>query len=128
MMDVSGLKINMRAPFFQDHLMPDGFLTRDMACHACWYYYILATNARHNVGNSIDDQTIEYNAESMTDIPLWRDKRFNQQAKSIALLYGLESPDEMWKYWPNVKMEARRLNLTPPHDEIMNLSGHDRIT
>lgn len=122
------VKMNLVPLFFKDHLPPEGYLTEDMACHACWYYFMIATNAKAGVGKGPEDQTIEYNAEAMTDVPLWRDKYYNQQAKSIAFLYGLESPDAMFKFWPNVKMECFRLGFAPPADEIVNLRGHDRIT
>ncbi len=122
------VKMNLTPLYFRDHVAPTGYLTHDMACHACWYYFMLATNAKTAVGKGPEDQIIEYNAESLTDVPLWQDTHFNQQAKSVAFLYGLESPDEMFKFWPNVKMECFRLGFPPPAYEIMNLSGQDRIT
>lgn len=127
-MEVRGIKIQLRAPYFVDHLSPHGFLTMDPACQACWYYYIIANNANSAVGRGPIDQIIEINEESKTDVPLWMDKRFNAQAKSVALLYGLDSPEDMMKFWPNVKLEIHRLGLSPPTDEMIHLTGHDRIT
>lgn len=126
-MEINGLKIQLRPIIYTGHLQPEGWLTRDWPCHALWMYYIMATNAKSVVGKSIDDQIIEYNAESGEAPPLWMDKRYNAQIKSIALLYGT-TPEEMQRFWPNVKMEIQRLELTPVADEIEHLTGHDRIT
>lgn len=126
-MEINGLKIELTPLVFVDHLPPEGFLSREMACHALWYYYIIALSARRVVGKSIDDQTIEYDAESSAAPPLWMDKRYNAQYESVAILYGV-SPQEMKAYWPNVKLEINRLGLTPVPSEIENLTGYDWIT
>lgn len=125
----NGLKIELRPMLFVDHMPPEGFLVREMACHALWYYYIIALSARKIVGRGPEDQIIEYNAESsaVSDMPLWHDKRYNAQFESVALLYGV-NPNSMKAFWPNVKLEIARLGLTPVPSEIEHLTGHDRIT
>jgi len=126
-MEINGLKIQLTPLVFVDHLPPDGFLVREMACHALWYYYIIALSARKAVGRGPEDQIIEYDAESSAAAPLWMDKRYNAQFESVALLYGV-SPNDMKGYWPNVKLEITRLGLTPVPHEIQHLTGYDRIT
>ena len=111
---------------YPEHTQPNGFLTEDRACQAIWYYYLIAMTARSKIGKSIDDQIIEYKVGQAA--PLWKDKRFNQQFKSVAMMYGLESPDEMIPFWPNVKLEARSKGMPLPADEIVNLTGEDRTT
>lgn len=128
-MEINGLKIELNPPIFVDHCPPDGFLVREMACHALWYYYIIALGARKVVGSGPESQIIEYDAETsvVSSMPLWMDKRYNAQFESVALLYGV-NPNSMKAYWPNVKLEIARLGLTPVPSEIENLTGHDRIT
>lgn len=123
---LKGLSLTLNYKIFTDQLGPEGFLADDKACHACWYFYLCAESNRRQVGKSIEDQIIEYDAENNI-VPLWNDKRYNAIAKSIAILYGLESPDVFAKFWPNVKLEARRLNLPAPADEYVNLAGEDII-
>lgn len=131
-MKFGDLKIELRPMFFVDLISPRGFLTPEPACHACWYFYMLAEKARQAVGRGPEDQILETNEESDTNLsitwPLWMDLRYNEQAKSIALLYGLESPDQMWGYWHNVKLTAAMFGLPTPHDSYTTLSGKDRVT
>lgn len=120
---LNGLKVALAYPMFVDQTQPVGWLTHDPACHACWWYYMLAMSHRAKAGKSIDDQIIEY--EVGKSAPLWMDTYYGQQAKSIAMLYGLESPDQMFAHWSNVRLEARRLGMPDPADEIM--MAKDRI-
>lgn len=123
---INGMKIELRPMIFVDQMAPNGFLTRDDACHACWYYFILAKNGIKAHAGGIENQVIE--VEQGLETPLWMDKHFAKQALSVSFLYGLASPDEMWKFWPNVRMEALRWNFQPPTDEMMNPKITDRIT
>ena len=126
MTDPKDIKMVLTPMRFVDSQSPEGFLTHELACHACWYFYILCENSKHAVGESIDDQIIETRAGEET--PLWMDSYYNQQAKSVARLYGLDSPADFQSYWVNVRLEARRLGLTEPSDDYMTLTGKDRIT
>ena len=122
-----GLNVSLAYPMFVDQTQPKGWLTHDPACHALWYYYMLAMTARSQVGKSIEDQIIEYDFASGAAPPLWMDKRFNAQIKSIAGLYGV-TVEQMQGFWSNIKLETRRLGMPDPADEIVNLSGEDYIT
>ena len=124
---LEGLALTIHYKIFVDQMPPVGFLTGDKACHACWYFYLCAESNRRQVGKSIEDQILEYDAVNNT-IPVWNDKRYNAIAKSIATLYGLESPSEFQKFWTNVKLECRRLEMPEPHGEYINLTGSDKIT
>ena len=123
---LEGLALTIHYKIFVDQIAPDGFLTNDKACHACWYFYLCAESNRRQVGKSIEDQILEYDAVNNT-VPLWNDKRYNAIAKSIALMYGLESPSEFEKFWVNVRLEADRLDMPVPANEYVHLSGVDRI-
>src|ERR1044072_8148942 len=125
MVDITGLKIQFQCPIFVDQMPPTGFLVREPACHALWWYYMLAMSARAKVGKSIDDQIIEYNAESGEAPPLWMDKRYNAQIKSIAMLCGV-AVEDMLAFCPAVKLEISRLGMPPVPGEIEFLTGRDR--
>jgi len=132
-MEINGLKISLRPMIFVDQMTPKGFLTKDDACHACWYYYILAENGRAAWAGGPENQILEHDATGVIDAtspewPLWMDRHYGQQARSVAFLYALDSPERMWKFWPNVSMEARRLNMPVPRDEYKNPPVKDRIT
>jgi len=99
-------------PFnFPDNTIPNGFLSRDMRAQACWYFYTLAQKQLEIVGKSTEDQF------GLLEENLWMDKRYEQTARTVANLYGLESPDEFAKAWDEVRREADRLGLPAPADE-----------
>lgn len=87
-------------------------LPRDKRAYACWYFYTIAQKAKANIGDSIDDQIL-YEGN------LWMDKRYEQQARAVATLYQLESPDEFAKFWNCVKDQAIELGLPEPSPEYM---------
>lgn len=64
------------------------------------------------VGDSIEDQII-------TDESEWMDKRYESLARTVAMIYGLPSPDEFMKFWPYVVKEAQWLGLPIPAEEYM---------
>ncbi len=122
-------EIKFNPPIFVSQMEPVGFLIPDPACQACWYYYMCADKCKKVVGRGPESQIIEYDTEGpMNDIPLWMDKRYAAIAKSIAMMYGLKSPDDMFKYWPKVTLEAARLGMPNPEIEYMNPPIEDRIT
>jgi hypothetical protein len=55
------------------------------------------------------------------------DNRHYAQAKSVATLYGLASPEEMFKHWPSVRLQAAKEMFPRPDDAILN-PKEDRIT
>lgn len=105
------MKIHFTPPKFPDHTHPKGALSRDLRAQACWYFYLLAQKQKEMVGNSTEDQF------GILDEFLWMDKRYEQTARSVAMMYGLESPDEFAKAWDEVREEARACNLPAPADE-----------
>jgi len=110
-------------PFtFPDMTIPKGLLPSDMRAQACWYFYVLAESARQKVGNSTDDQFGVLEGE------LWMDKRYEDQARAVAMLYGLESPSEFAKFWPYVRQQALKMGY-PINDEYIRIRpGSQRIT
>jgi hypothetical protein len=102
-------KINYEFPYFPDQTAPKGNLINDSACHACWYYYLLA----HKMWAKVGDQfgVLEGNP--------WLTKHYEQLAKSVAIMYGLNDPSEFMKYWPLIAMECSRLEMHQPVPEYM---------
>lgn len=110
------MKIGFTYPTFPDHTKPKGALSRDKSAQACFYFYLLAQKQRELVGQSLEDQTFR-----LLDGDLWMDTHYVQTARSVALLYGLESPDEFAKHWTEVKQEAWLCGLPIPHDTYTRL-------
>lgn len=109
--DYQGVTLRLNFPMFVGQVQPRGCLRIEKACHACWYYYTIATHQLEKVGNSIDDQTI------LEGEP-WQDNHFEQQKRSVAMLYGIE-PDAMDPFWEYVAAETRRLGLPAPDPRIL---------
>lgn len=114
--DFRDLKIVLTPFIYPELTIPDGYLSRDMRAQACWYFYTLAQQQLEKVGKSTEDQF------GIIDGNLWMDKRYQQTAKSVAVLYGLESPDEFAKAWDQVKAQADALGLPEPADEYTRLA------
>lgn len=89
------MKINYEYPMFSDYLEPKGALAINKESHACFYYVMLAMKARALVGKGIESQIIEYKVGEAA--PLWLESRDEEIARSVALIYGLESPDAFLK-------------------------------
>lgn len=109
-------RINFTYPVFPDLTVPTGYLPNDKRAQACWYYYTLAEQSRQTVGNSTEDQII-------LEGELWMDKHYVQQAKTIAAMYQLDSPDEMFKFWKYVITQAIELGYPIPAEEYMKPLG-----
>lgn len=103
-------KINFNYPVYPDLTEPDGFLPRDRRAQACWYFYTIAQLAKETIGESIDDQII-------LEDELWMDKQYEQQARTVALMYQLESPDEFLRFFPCVRRQALAMRLPDPAPE-----------
>lgn len=101
-------------PYFKDQLAPKGELLVDKRCHACWFYYVLAAKNRADTGTGPDSQIIEVDPGLNT--PLWMERRYHQIATTVALIYGLSSPDEFLPFFPVVEREARRHGFEIPPD------------
>jgi len=97
-------------PIFHDHIAPKGYLTLDIRSHACFYYGMLAMKARGLAGTGIDSQIIEYKVGETP--PAWYESRDEELARSVAIMYGLESPDEFLKFRKEAWAQAQALGIT----------------
>lgn len=115
-------RIEYQYPYFEDMVEPHGALTINKECHACFYYAMLASKARANAGD-IETQMIEYKVGDTP--PEWREQRDSELAYSVALLYGLESPDKFLIYKKRAWAQGAKLgiNFAP---EIFNVAPKDR--
>jgi hypothetical protein len=89
------MKIQYEYPFFEDYVEPKGALAINKESHACFYYAMLAAKARALVGSGIDSQIIQYKVGETP--PEWLESRDEELARSIAIIYGLESPEAFLK-------------------------------
>lgn len=88
-----------------------GCLPNDMRAFACWYYYTIAQKAKEMIGEHTEDQF------GLLEGQLWMDKRYENQARAVATLYGLESPDEFLKFFEVVAQQAAADGLPAPAPE-----------
>lgn len=108
-------KLNIFAQpiLFPDQTQPNGCLSPNMGCQACWYFYLLA-------------HKMMVNADSEHQIVLegepWVYTRFRDLKKSIALIYGLPDPGEADKYWELIRQEAKRQGLPAPDQRYVTAS------
>ena len=100
---------NMRVnvPYFADQIEPKGRLLPQPECQACWYYFMLAHQAALGVGSGPESQVIV--VDDSLETPLWMEHRYHQIARTVAMIYGLESPDSFLPYAPLVEKEAERI-------------------
>ncbi len=101
--------VSFHPPTFQDYEQPRGWLTHDKACHALWYYYVVASN---NYREHIEDPIVyEGDLDTIPD--------FSQLFTSIAVAYGVQ-PEEMIKFWSNVDMQCQMMDLSklPMNDKF----------
>lgn len=113
---MSTLTIRYTPILFPDHTSPDGALSKDMRAQACWYFYLQAQKMKEVVGDDLEDQRFR-----LLDGELWMDTHYQQLAKTVALMYQLESPDEFAKAWDEVREEAAACGLPEPHDSYTRL-------
>lgn len=98
-------------PLFEDSLEPTGYLPLDKRAHACLYYLKLAMRSKLAVGRGPESQIITYTAGQAA--PLWMDLEYENIARSVAIIYGLESPEEFLRFRAVVWAEAVRLGARP---------------
>ncbi len=108
-------------PTFESYIVPYGFLERDPACQALFYYAVLARRALEENYGPIDYQ-YEGTLSNRTD--------FRALFESIAFLYGVE-PAAMQRYWPAVDMQFTVLRLPElpkedryRHDKVPEFNTH----
>lgn len=110
------MKVEFTPIVFPDHTVPRGALPNHPGAQACWYFYLLAQKNKEKVGKSTEDQF------GLVEGEQWMDKQYVQLARSIATMYGLDSPDEFAKFWKEVKQEAWLCGLPEPADEYTRLA------
>jgi len=115
-------RLNYEYPYFESYVQPHGALVIDRACHACFYYAMLATKARQNAGD-IESQTIQYKVGE--EVPLWREPRDHELAVSVAILYQLPSPDSFLRYKKEAWVQCQQIGVTvdPKIFEITSRKG-----
>jgi len=92
------MKIQYTYPMFEDLIEPQGHLGIDKRFHACWSYTTKAMKAREKFAGGAENQIIQYKVGTLLkDMPQWAESRDEELAKSTAIIYGLESPDEFLK-------------------------------
>jgi hypothetical protein len=96
--------IILECQYFEEYLADGGNLTgcftRDLACHALWYYYILAMKAYTEAKKNL---VLEHEASKKFDTNTARNILV-----SVSNLYG-QKIEDMIKFWP--LMEQQRIML-----------------
>lgn len=94
--------------FFEDYLPPNGFLDRDPACHALFYYNLIARKAYEETEKDV----IVLEGE---DDP---QNNYKQQFTSVATMYGV-SPERMIKFWSHVVLTCNlhKIPVVPDRDK-----------
>ena len=110
------LQFKFEKPFYPDHTEPKGRLTDDPRAQACWHFYTLAQLQYEKVGTGPEDQF------GLLDHEMWMDRHYIQTARSVAMIHGLNSPDDFAKAWNDVRREAQRLGLPAPHPSYTKLT------
>lgn len=124
-MNPKDMKIRYEYPMFTDHVAPNGYLTFDVRSHACFYYGMLALKARGLAGTGIDSQIIQYKVGE--EIPAWLESRDEELARSVAILYALESPDEFLKFKKEAWAQMQALGITCPPEVFEVRPGAPKI-
>lgn len=89
------MKATYEYSMFMDLLEPQGALSLDKRCHACWDYTRKAMRARELHAGGIEHQVILYKVSEGE--AGWHESRDEEIARSVAIIYGLETPDEFLK-------------------------------
>jgi hypothetical protein len=109
------MKIQYEYPMYLDLIEPKGALSLDKRSHACWDYTRKAMRARELHAGGIQNQIIQYKVGDTPDP--WHESHDEEIAKSTAIIYGLESPDEFLKAefrkraWAQAKMLGLKVEL-----------------
>lgn len=114
------LKLHYEYPFFEDFVEPNGALTLDKRSHACFYYTRLAMRARYLHAGGIENQIIEVKVGDENDTH-WHESRDEEIARSVAIIYGLESPDEFLKFKAQAWAQAVHFLGLPVDERIYDV-------
>ncbi len=114
MVDKTKINITFTPTYFNSYLPPNGYLNEDNACHALFYYYLIAYKTL--IETEIDP--IIYEDE------LWPETNFKQQFTSTAIAYGV-APERMVYFWRNVDMQCDVLGM--PRMPATNRLRFDKV-
>ena len=118
-MDNFAVKLQLTPFKYPDLTEPLGRLPNDKRAQACWYFYTIAEKSRQMIGHGdLGQGTAQF---GLLDDHLWMDKRYVDQARAVATLYGLDSPDEFAKFWPYVQSQAADMGYPEPAPEYTRL-------
>lgn len=109
------MKVQYIYPIFEDLIEPSGCLGIDKRFHACWSYTNKAMRARIRHAGGIDNQIIQYKVGTpIAQMPTWHESRDEELARSTAMIYLLESPDEFLKptFTHACHLQAQQLGLS----------------
>lgn len=116
-------RITYDYPMFEDYIQPKGTLNRDPACHACFYYGMLAHKARLLAGENLESQVILYKVGETP--PEWMVPRDVEIARSVALIYALESPEDFLKYKREAWAQAKIIGVEIPPEVFLVSPGKE---
>lgn len=105
-------RINYEYPFFESYLEPNGALNLDPACHACFYYGMLAAKAISMIGDSNESQMILYKVGETP--PPWMEANLGNIARGVATMYALNSPEDFLKFRAEAWAQAKMLGVEIP--------------
>lgn len=108
---IGSLNLHYEYKFYEDLVEPNGALTLDRRSHACWFYTQQAMRSILAWAGGAENQIIQYRVGDTP--PEWSETHFEEIARSVALIYNLESPSEFlheeWK--KRVWAQAQELGL-----------------
>jgi hypothetical protein len=113
------MKVNYTYSLFEDLIEPNGCLGIDKRFHACWSYTTKAMRAREKYSGGTENQIIQYRVGTpIAQMPTWHESRDEEIARSTALIYGLESPDDFLKtiFTSACARQAAALGLRVDHE------------
>jgi len=99
--NLAGVGFVRHYPVFAHHAEPNGKLPDDKRAHAAWYYCMCLVGLLRE----LDEEHAQYEGE--------RDhtNMANNIAMSVAALYDLESPSELFKFLPYCKAQAEAIDI-----------------
>jgi hypothetical protein len=104
--------ISYEFPYFECYLEPNGALKLDVACHACFYYGMLAAKAIQLQGSGIESQVIVYKVGDTP--PPWFEANLANIAKGVATMYALENPDSFLMFKKEAWAQAKMIGVEIP--------------
>lgn len=119
--DRIGRALHYEYPMYEDMIQPNGALTLDKRSHACFTYTKLAMRARALHNGGIENQIIQVRVGDENETP-WHESRDEEIARSVAIMYGLESPDEFLRFKKEAWVQATQFLGLPVAIEIYNVS------